>query len=108
MDHIAVKCQDQSQLLEKTVQYLEASKEAYYKAERDMRDREARFEREKEAFDDETHGFEVRFCPYLTLTLWHSMSVSGFPPKFCVEYEDRLMLIFHPRSRQSRLVKSGL
>ena len=42
----------------------EVFKKAYYKAERDMRDRESRFEEEKRASHSKIHQLRVRLIPY--------------------------------------------
>jgi len=66
-----VTTQDQAQgrLLEEAKRDLEAFKNAYYRAERDMRDLEGRFEKEKQELNEEirwlrecsTHCHEERF-----------------------------------------------
>ena len=53
MNRVTAQEQDQGQLLEEAKRDLEAFKNAYYRAERDMRDLEARFEKEKQALNDE-------------------------------------------------------
>ena len=63
MDHVATQCQDQGRLLEEAKRDLEVFKKAYYKAERDMHDREERFELEKQALSDEIHQLKVRLFP---------------------------------------------
>ena len=64
VNHVTIQCQDQGRLLEEAIRDLEVFKKAYYKAEHDMRDREARFEQEKQALSDEIHQLKVRVFIY--------------------------------------------
>ena len=64
VDHVTIQCQDQGRLLEEAIRDLEVFKKAYYKAEHDMRDREARFEQEKQALSDEIQQLKVRAFIY--------------------------------------------
>lgn len=60
VDHVTLQCRDQGRLLEEATRDLEVFKKAYYKAERDIQDREARFELEKQALNVEIHQLKVR------------------------------------------------
>lgn len=64
VNHVTTQCQDQGRLLEETKRDLEVFKKAYYKAERDMHDREAWFEQEKQTLNDEIHQLKVRLFPH--------------------------------------------
>lgn len=86
MNHVTIQCRDQGRLLDEANRDLEVFKKAYYKAERDMHDHQARFEQEKQALYEEIHQLKVRLFP-----------------------NDRLVLIVsRPQFRQQRLVKSEL
>jgi len=79
VNHVTTQCQDQGLLLEETKRDLEVFKKAYYKAEREMHDREARFEQEKQAWNDEIHQLKVRlFPPHIQHEVF-GKSVSSFP-----------------------------
>lgn len=61
MNHVTIQCRDQGRLLEEATRDLEVFKKAYFQAERDMHDREARFAQEKQAL---IHQLKVRlFIP---------------------------------------------
>lgn len=53
VNHVTIHCQDQGRLLEEATRDLEVFKKAYYKAERDMHEREVRFEQEKRTLSNE-------------------------------------------------------
>lgn len=78
VNHVATQCQDQGRLLEEAKRDLEVFKKAYYKAEREMHDREERFEQEKQALSDEIHQLKVRLFP-LTFNTKSSATVSSCP-----------------------------
>ena len=63
VNHVTTQCQDQGRLLEEAKRDLEVFKKAYYKAEREMHDREERFEQEKQTLSDEIHQLRVRLFP---------------------------------------------
>jgi len=60
VNHITSQSQDYKRVLEDAEYDLEVLKKAYYKAERDMRDREVLFEREKQTLNDKIHELKVR------------------------------------------------
>lgn len=64
VNHVTIQCRDQGRLLEEAKRDLEVFKKAYYKAEHDMHDREARFQQEKQVLYDEIHQLKVRFFPH--------------------------------------------
>ena len=66
VNHVTIQCRDQGRLLEEANRDLEVFKKAYYKAERDMHDREVRFEQEKQHLFDEIDQLKVRLFPYHT------------------------------------------
>jgi hypothetical protein len=80
VNHVTAQCQDQGRLLEEAKCDPEVFKKAYYKAERDMHDREERFEREKQALNDEIRELRVRAF------LSYPRDVNGyvFPPSIQV------------------------
>ena len=86
VNHVTVQCRDQGRLLEETNRDLEVFKKAYYKAERDMHDRESRFEEEKRALYGEIHQLKVRLSPLIThrRNPKPSMVVSTFRPQMDV------------------------
>ena len=63
VNHVITGCQDQGRLLKEAKRDLEVFRKAYYKAEREAQDREARFELEKEALEDEIRRLRVRIFP---------------------------------------------
>jgi len=63
VNHVTTQCQDQRQLLEEANRDLDVFKKAYYKAEREIQDREAKFEQEKQALSDEIYQLKVRLSP---------------------------------------------
>jgi hypothetical protein len=78
VNHVSIQCRDQGLLLEEANRDLEVFKKAYYKAERDMHDREARFDQEKKALFNEIHQLKVRLFLCHSSNLRPSMSVSTF------------------------------
>jgi len=60
VDRVTTQCQDQEQLLREVQQDLRAFKKAYYRAESEMHDLEEKFEREKQALNDEIHRLRKR------------------------------------------------
>ncbi|KAF9645684.1 hypothetical protein BDM02DRAFT_3101039, partial [Thelephora ganbajun] len=60
VNHVTAQYQDQGRLLEETKRDLEVFKKAYYKAESEMHDREARFEQERQALADEIYHLKAR------------------------------------------------
>ena len=105
VNHVTIQCRDQGRLLEEASRDLDVFKKAYYKAERDTHDREARFEQEKQALYNEIHQLKVRLLPDHTPNV-----VSTFQATMGV-YGNRLILIVPfpvPPFRQLRLVKSEL
>lgn len=63
VNHVTTQCQDQGRYLEEAKRDLEVFKKAYYKAEREMQDREARFELEKKVLRDEISLLVVSLFP---------------------------------------------
>jgi len=78
VNHVTTQNLDQGRLLEDTKRDLEVFKKAYYKAERDMHDREERFELEKQALSDEINQLRVRLFPS-TFNTKSSAGVSSGP-----------------------------
>jgi len=65
VNHVTIQCRDQGRLLEEATRDLEVFKKAYYKAEREIRDRDAMFEQEKRVLNDKIHQLEVRPIPHI-------------------------------------------
>ena len=63
--HVTTQCQDQGRLLEEASRDLDVFKKAYFRAEREAQDREAKFEQEKQALNDEIHQLKVRPPPQI-------------------------------------------
>jgi hypothetical protein len=108
VNHVTTQCHDQGRLLEEAKRDLEVFKKAYYKAERDIHDRDERFELEKQALSDEIHQLKVRlFTPPPTPP---PREFQVPPPQFDLVYGNPVILIVPSciHFRLSRLVKNGL
>ena len=85
-------------------------KKAYYKAERDIHDREERFELEKQALSDEIYQLKVRLSPptpHSIRSLPREFQVA--PPQFDLVDDNPVMLIVPPsiqaiEAREKRVV----
>ena len=75
VDHVTTQYQEQGKLFEEATRDLELFKEAFYKADREIQDREAMFEQERRAFIDEISQLKVRLFSYHTFNLRPSVAV---------------------------------
>ena len=65
VNHVTIQCRDQGRLLEEAIRDLEVFKKAYYKAEREIRDRDARFkEKNKSIVPNDQHLEEFKGMRY--------------------------------------------
>ena len=109
VDHVTTQCRDHRRLLEEATRDLEVFKKAYYKAEREIHDRDARFEDEKRVLNDKIHQLEVRLIPHIQREAF-DRCFKFPPPQLNDEVNNnRLMLLVPPfiqeiEAREKRVV----
>jgi hypothetical protein len=109
VNHVTTQCQDQGRLLEETKRDLDVFKKAYYKAEREIREHEERFEQEKRTLNDEIIQLKVRHFPQFPMRS-RRREFQVFSLHIDLVYDDAVMLTVPPPPpppfRESRLVKN--
>lgn len=111
VNHVTIQSQDQGRLLEEMSRDLEVFKKAYHRAEREIQEREAKFDYEKRVLNDKIQHLEVRLSPYHTFSLRPLRLVLQVSPPQSkkVVNDGQLMLLVPPsiqeiEAREKRVV----